>query len=214
MKLQNDQIDLFDKWLTQAEERISKNLEKLEENLVEVERQYRQLAQLQDELVTQQIITESLQNMVIVIDDSAGENSTSTTSSPPNDIEVKLLNLSERWANICTFVQKRWIELQEIKIELEQCETNRNLVERWLTKKEEELEKILLQNNINETEILTEQAHWIKVRLELFVFVRENLDERKTFLFRLENRIGNRRRSTSFVKPRRKSQSSQQSLRQ
>ena len=43
----------------------------LQEDLTSVERQDRQLVQLQDELVTQQQITESLQNMVIVIDDSS-----------------------------------------------------------------------------------------------------------------------------------------------
>ncbi len=71
MKLQIDQIESFDTWISQAEHRISTQLEIMQEDLSGVDRQYRQLAQLQDELVAQQQITESLQNMVIVIDDSS-----------------------------------------------------------------------------------------------------------------------------------------------
>lgn len=164
MKLQIDQIESFDKWLTQAEQRISTQLQIMQEDLHGVERQYRQLAQLQDELVVQQQITESLQNMVIVIDDSSNSVvDTTGTRYTSAEIETKLLNLSERWANICTFVQNRWIQLQEVKIELEQFEQNREKVNRWLTRKEDEIEKILQENNVTESDILMQQVHSIKV---------------------------------------------------
>jgi len=70
MKLQIDQIESFDTWLSQTEQHMSRDLDVLEENLSGIHRQYQQLAQLQDELVAQQLITESLQNMIIVVDDS------------------------------------------------------------------------------------------------------------------------------------------------
>lgn len=168
MKLQVDQIDSFDRWLKKTEDEISKNLENLEENFSGVERQYRQLARLQDELVAQQQITESLQNMVIVIED--------TTSTPSDEIETKLLNLSERWAQICTFVQKRWIQLQEIKIELEQNEANREKIQNWLNKNEDEVTRILSEINFNDVDSLMHHVHSVKVR-------DENVRRRNDFLF-------------------------------
>ncbi|CAF3082254.1 unnamed protein product, partial [Rotaria sp. Silwood2] len=163
MKLQIDQIESFDTWLSQAEQRITSQLEIMEQNLPGVDRQYRQLAQLQDELVAQQQMTESLQNMVIVIDDSA---TNGTNSLPPKytsmDVEAKLLNLSERWAKICTFVQNRWIQLQEVKIEFEQIELHRDKVNRWLTRKEDEVTRMLAETNMNDADVLMQQAHSIK----------------------------------------------------
>jgi DNA repair ATPase RecN len=164
MKLQIEQIESFDTWLSQIEHRISTQLEFLEQDLSGVERQYKQLGQLQDELVAQQQITESLQNMVIVIDESTNNKTDGSTSKYTSaEIEAKLANLSERWANICTFVQNRWIQLQEIKIELEQVEGNLEKTSRWLTRKEEEIAKILAETDISDTNILMQQVHSIKV---------------------------------------------------
>ena len=160
MKLQTDQIESFDRWITQAEQRISTQLEVMQQDLSGVERQYRLLAQLQDELVSQQQITESLQNMVIVIDDSSTDTKGSKYTSA--EIEAKLLNLSERWASICTFVQNRWIQLQEVKIELEQFESNQDKVNRWITRKEIEIAKILSETNVTDSDILMQQVHAIK----------------------------------------------------
>ena len=168
MKLQIDQIESFDRWLSETEARLEKDLEIMEETLPGVERQYRQLAQLQDELVAQQQITESLQNMVIVIDDSS---SSSDQADGPkyssSAIESKLLNLSERWAQICNFVQNRWIQLQEVKIELEQFESNREKIEQWLKRKEEEVQKIKSQSpTSSDAQLQTEQAHAIQVCID------------------------------------------------
>jgi hypothetical protein len=165
MQLQIDQIESFDAWLSQAEQRISSQLEIMEQDVSGVDRQYRQLAQLQDELVAQQQITESLQNMVIVIDDSSTNGIDIKISSKytSTEIEAKLLNLSERWAHICTFVQSRWIQLQEVKIELEQVESNREKVKRWLTRKEVEVAKMIEETNISDTDILMQQVHFIQV---------------------------------------------------
>jgi hypothetical protein len=170
MKLQIDQIETFDTWLSQTEERIANNLDILEENLSGIEQQYQQLAQLQDELVAQQQITESLQNMIIVIDDSSSSNDeNSSFKYNSTQIESKLLNLSERWANICNFVQNRWIQLQEIKIVFEQIELNRSKVEKWLSNKEQEINQIKLQTNLHDTDILMQQVHAIQVGIEIQV---------------------------------------------
>jgi DNA repair exonuclease SbcCD ATPase subunit len=164
MKLQIEQIESFDTWLSQAEQSISKDLELMEQDLPSVDRQYRQLAQLQDELVAQQQITESLQNMVIVIDDTSINGiDTPASKYTSAEIEAKLLNLSERWAKICTFVQNRWIQLQEVKIELEQVESNQEKVNRWLTRKEDEVTKMIAETNITDTDVLMQQVHSIKV---------------------------------------------------
>ena len=160
MKLQIDQIESFDTWLSQTEHHISKDLEILQGNLSGMNRQYQQLAHLQDELVAQQQITESLQNMIIVVDDSSSIEDLKYTSS---EIESKLLSLSERWANICNFVQTRWIQLQEVKIILEQIESNREKIERWLTIKEIEIDQIKSEVNLNDTDTLMQQVHAIQV---------------------------------------------------
>jgi hypothetical protein len=210
MKLQIDQIELFDSWLSQAEQQISSQLQVIEEELPGVERQYRQLAQLQDELVAQQQITESLQNMVIVIDENSSSPADSQHSKyTSNEIEAKLLNLSERWAQICTFVQTRWIQLQEIKIELEQNEANREKVHRWLTRKEDEIGKIIAETNITDADILMQQVHLIKVRMSL-VECRDDRRRRRAFL---ENRIRNGSHSSIDSRLGQQSESAQYTLR-
>ncbi|CAF1230460.1 unnamed protein product [Rotaria magnacalcarata] len=162
MKLQIDQIESFDAWLFQTEQRISTDLDLVEPNLSNIERQYQQLAQLQDELVSQQVITESLQSMIIIIDDSVSDYENSSSKYTTSEIETKLLNLSERWANICNFVHNRWQQLQEVKIEFEQIELNRVKVDEWLTSKEEEMDKIKTETNTTDTEILLQQVRSIQ----------------------------------------------------
>jgi len=163
MKLQIDQIESFDTWLSQTEQHMSRDLDVLEENLSGIHRQYQQLAQLQDELVAQQLITESLQNMIIVVDDSSSDNLDPASKYTSAEIESKLLNLSERWAQICNFVQNRWVELQQIKIEFEQIELNREKVDKWLTSKEDEMNKIKSDTNITDNDIIMQQVHSIQV---------------------------------------------------
>ncbi|CAF4193179.1 unnamed protein product [Rotaria sp. Silwood2] len=162
MKLQIDQIETFDTWLLQTEQRISKDLDIMESNVSGIDRQYQQLAQLQDELVAQQVTTESLQNMIIVVDDSSSNDEEQTSPYTSSEIEEKLLNLSERWAHICNFVHSRWIQLQEVKIEFEQTESNRNKVGKWLTDKEDEMNKMKAETNISNTDILMQQVHSIQ----------------------------------------------------
>jgi hypothetical protein len=163
MKLQIDQIESFENWLSETEQRISTDLEVLEQDLSGIDRQYRQLAQLQDELVSQQQITESLQNMVIVIDDSSSDDQNVGSKYKSTEIESKLLGLSEHWAQICNFVQNRWVQLQEVKIEFEQIELNRDKVDQWLTRKEIEMKQMKSETNLNDTDILMQQVHSIQV---------------------------------------------------
>ncbi|CAF3430971.1 unnamed protein product [Rotaria sp. Silwood1] len=162
MKLQIDQIDTFDAWLSQTEQRISRDLDIMEANLSGIDRQYQQLAQLQDELVGQQATTESLQNMIIVVDDSSSNDEDQTFPYTSTEIEGKLLNLSERWAHICNFVHTRWIQLQEVKIEFEQIELNHDKVDKWLKDKEDEINKMKSETNISNTDILMQQVHSIQ----------------------------------------------------
>ncbi|CAF3670938.1 unnamed protein product [Adineta steineri] len=162
MKLQVDQIESFDAWLSQTEQRITVDLSLLEQNLSGINRQYEQLAQLQDELVSQQQITESLQNMIIVIDDSPSDNSDSPSTYNSTEIETKLANLSERWAQICNFVQNRWVLLQELKVEFEQIDTHLEKVNKWLISKENEINQMKSQPNINNSDILMQQVHSIQ----------------------------------------------------
>ena len=165
MKLQIDQIESFDNWLSQTEHLITKDLDLLNETSTGIQRQYEQLAQLQDELVSQQQITESLQNMIIVVDDSSSSNENDSISKyTSSDIEQKLLNLSERWANICNFVQTRWVQLQEIKPVLEKVEKDTSKIELWLTNKEQQIQQILTENNLSNTDVLMQHVNLIEVK--------------------------------------------------
>jgi DNA repair ATPase RecN len=141
MKLQIDQIDTFDRWLSTTEQRIENDLKHMSSTAIGVNKQYQLLAQLQDELVAQQQITESLQNMVIVVDDSSSDTDQSSSTVNSTAIESQLLSLSERWAHICNFVQIRWIKLQEVKIEFEQIESNREKIHQWLSDKEQRYDR-------------------------------------------------------------------------
>lgn len=161
MKLQIDQIDTFDIWLSETEHRIARDLDALKETQEGIDEQYQDLAQLQDELVAKQQITEYLQNMIIVIEDSTSTNDEfSSLRYNSNEIESKLLSLSERWANICNFVQNRWIELQEIKILFEQIDINQKKIEQWLTSTENQIQLDIDHDN---TDTLMQQVHYIQV---------------------------------------------------
>ena len=175
MKLQIDQIDSFDIWLSKTEEHINQNLEPMEITLIGVDRQYGQLAQLQDELVAQQQITESLQNMIIVLDDSNADDQQTSAA-----IEQKLLNLSDRWAQICNFVQNRWIQLQEVKIELEQIELNQRKLDQWFKENEDELEKI--SSSMNERPDQDQLLKQIQT-IQVIILIQEKINSFTSLFF-------------------------------
>ncbi|CAF4009372.1 unnamed protein product [Adineta steineri] len=98
MKLQTDQMESFATWLSQIEERISTNLEVMEDSIPGIYRQYHQFVQLQDELIVQQEISQSLENFIIAVDQEYDS----------TEIENKLFDCSKRWEYICNFVQQHW----------------------------------------------------------------------------------------------------------
>ncbi|CAF1351997.1 unnamed protein product, partial [Adineta steineri] len=131
MKLQTDQMESFATWLSQIEERISTNLEAMEDSIPGIDRQYQQLVQLQDELIVQQEISQSLENFIIAVDQEYDL----------TEIENKLLDCSKRWEYICNFVQQHWVQLQQVKTQFEDFEINRDKLDQWLTSKEDEIRK-------------------------------------------------------------------------
>ncbi|CAF1382430.1 unnamed protein product [Adineta steineri] len=131
MKLQTDQMESFATWLSQIEERISTNLEVMEDSIPGIYRQYHQFVQLQDELIVQQEISQSLENFIIAVDQEYDS----------TEIENKLFDCSKRWEYICNFVQQHWVQLQEVKIQFEDFEINREKLDQWLTYKEDEIRK-------------------------------------------------------------------------
>ncbi|CAF0891445.1 unnamed protein product [Adineta steineri] len=137
MKLQTDQMESFATWLSQIEERISTNLEAMEDSIPGIDRQYQQLIQLQDELIVQQEISQSLENFIIAVDDSTSVDQEYDST----EIENKLVDCSKRWEYICNFVQQHWVQLQEVKTQFEDFEINRDKLDQWLTSKEDEIRK-------------------------------------------------------------------------
>ena len=73
------------------------------------------------------------------------------------------MSLSERWAQICNFVQTRWIQLQEVKIEFEQIHTNLDKVEKWLATKEDEVNKMQEESNLTDQETFMQQVNTLEV---------------------------------------------------
>lgn len=112
MKLQIDQLDSFDQWLTQTRERISTELENVEQDLPAIDRQLKQLVELQDEITTKQSTVESLQTMIISPDS-------------PEEIRLKSSDITKRWTDISELIRNHSTKIQETKTELEKSVLNR-----------------------------------------------------------------------------------------
>ena len=131
MKLQTEQLNQMDVWLTNAENRIS-NINQLADSFESLSEQKEELSILQDDLVKEQEAVDCLKQIIVVVDDN-------TDDQAFTDLENKLSSLSDRWSNVCKFVGNRWFTVQDLIIKLQCIETNFNDLNTWISSKSTQL---------------------------------------------------------------------------
>lgn len=132
MKLQTEQLNQMDAWLTAAETRIHK-ISQLADSIDGLVEQKDELSHLQDDLVKEQEAVDCLKQIIVVVDDN-------TDDQAFTDLENKLSNLSDRWSNVCKFVGNRWFTIQELIIKLQNIDADFNNLNVWIDKKAVQLD--------------------------------------------------------------------------
>uniref|UniRef100_A0A8C4PZN9 Calponin-homology (CH) domain-containing protein n=1 Tax=Eptatretus burgeri TaxID=7764 RepID=A0A8C4PZN9_EPTBU len=114
MDLQQQQLGRVSDWLSLTEERTRKlDTHSLGPDLVTLRKQLEEHKELQADLEQEQSIVHSLSHMVVVVDETTGENATVA-------LEAQLQSLGERWANVCRWTEERWRLLQDALVKLQQ----------------------------------------------------------------------------------------------
>ena len=137
MKLQTEQLNQMDIWLTNAEFRIQK-INQLADSLEALVEQKDELSYLQDDLVKEQEAVDCLKQIIVVVDDN-------TDDQAFTDLENKLSSLSDRWSNVCKFVGNRWFTVQDLIIKLRSINSDFNDLNIWISNKSIQL-NILIKN--------------------------------------------------------------------
>uniref|UniRef100_UPI00398ED900 dystrophin isoform X4 n=1 Tax=Pristiophorus japonicus TaxID=55135 RepID=UPI00398ED900 len=136
MDLQQQQLKHLADWLTSTEDRIHQmEAQPLGPDLEALKQQVEEHKLLQEDLEQEQVRVNSLTHMVVVVDESNGENATAA-------LEEELQVLGERWAAICKWTEERWVLLQEILFKWQYFTEEQYLFDTWLMEKEESVSKI------------------------------------------------------------------------
>ncbi|XP_067848891.1 dystrophin isoform X9 [Heptranchias perlo] len=136
MDLQQQQLKHLADWLTSTEDRIQHmEAQPLGPDLEALKQQVEDHKVLQEDLEQEQVRVNSLTHMVVVVDESNGENATAA-------LEEELQILGERWAAICKWTEERWVLLQEILFKWQYFTEEQCLFDAWLMEKEESVSKI------------------------------------------------------------------------
>ncbi|XP_067674722.1 dystrophin-like isoform X3 [Haliotis asinina] len=136
MDLQQQQLDELASWLGQMEERINQQ-EPLGSDLDSIKRQVSEHKRIQESLEKQQKRVDSLQNMVVVVDDT-------NTESVCEAMEKQLESLGKRWATIGRWTEKKWMILQELLLKWQHFNEEQNKFADWLADKEQVLGRMRL----------------------------------------------------------------------
>ncbi|KAH9492319.1 hypothetical protein Btru_024695 [Bulinus truncatus] len=128
MDLQQGQLDDLANWLTAMESRIEKQ-QVVGADLDAIKTQVEEHKAIQKSLEEQQKKVDSLQNMVVVVDDN-------NTESACAAMEKQLESLGKRWAHICHWTEQQWLVLQELLMRWQQFSDEQSKFNDWLTEKE------------------------------------------------------------------------------
>ncbi|XP_051871046.1 dystrophin isoform X2 [Pristis pectinata] len=149
MDLQQQQLKHLADWLTNTEDRINQMEEQpLGPDLEALKQQVEEHKVLQEDLEQEQVRVNSLTHMVVVVDESNGENATAA-------LEEELQILGERWAAICKWTEERWVLLQEILFKWQYFTEEQCLFDAWLAEKEKSVSKIQTSGFEDQNEMLT-----------------------------------------------------------
>ncbi|XP_072370079.1 dystrophin isoform X2 [Scyliorhinus torazame] len=136
MDLQQQQLKHLADWLTNTEDRIHQmEAQPLGPDLEALKQQVEEHKVLQEDLEQEQVRVNSLTHMVVVVDESNGDNATAA-------LEEELQVLGERWAAICKWTEERWVLLQEILFKWQYFTEEQCLFDEWLMEKEESVNKV------------------------------------------------------------------------
>ncbi|KAK7907774.1 hypothetical protein WMY93_016386 [Mugilogobius chulae] len=129
MDLQQQQLQQLSDWLTETEARIRKiETEPGANDLETYKEQIEQHKALQNDLEAEQVKVNSLTHMVVVVDESSGDNATAA-------LEEQLQSLGERWAAVCRWTEERWHKLEEVFMVWQQLQSDQILKEDMERKK-------------------------------------------------------------------------------
>jgi len=160
MSAQQKQLDSLREWLTATEDRISR-MSRVGPDLHDLQTQQQTLSTLRDDLQLQQKTVDSLCNLVIVVDDSAADNSYSA-------MEDQLAALGERWEHICQWSEERWSLLDQLTASATQLSDRVAWLQQWLLGKETVLKQM-------EAEPATEMGAILE-RIKQLQVMRQQLD--------------------------------------
>lgn len=135
MKLQTEQLNQMDAWLSHAESRIQK-ISQLADSLDGLAEQKDELSRLQDDLVKEQEAVDCLKQIIVVVDDT-------TDDQAFTDLENKLSSLSDRWSSVCKFVGNRWFTVQDLIIKLQSIESDFGELNAWIGNKSLQLNSLI-----------------------------------------------------------------------
>ncbi|XP_076445085.1 dystrophin-like isoform X2 [Babylonia areolata] len=130
MELQQQQLDELGAWLTGMEDRINRQ-EPVAADLDGIKQQVEDHKVIQQSLEAEQKRVDSLQHMVVVVDDSNADSGAVCLA-----MEQQLERLGSRWAAVCRWTEDQWVVLQEVLLRWQQFHDEQTKFSVWLEEKE------------------------------------------------------------------------------
>ncbi|ESO83438.1 hypothetical protein LOTGIDRAFT_169302 [Lottia gigantea] len=154
MTLQHEQLEELSKWLSWMENHI-KTHDTIGTDLKTIQNQIETHKKIQDAVEKEQDIVDSLQNMVVVIDD---ENSQEVCDKMEKELEL----LGKRWSNICHWTEEQWILLQDVLLKWQHFNSEQLQFSNWLASKEQVL-KAMSKADLSKPEQVEHQVRELKL---------------------------------------------------
>ncbi|KAL8624968.1 hypothetical protein ACOMHN_039855 [Nucella lapillus] len=158
MELQQQQLEELGSWLTWMEERIS-NQEPVGTDLEAIKKQVDDHKVIQQSLEDQQKRVDSLQHMVVVVDDSTADGGAACQA-----MEKQLEQLGARWAAVCRWTEDQWVVLQEVLLRWQQFNDEQTKFTLWLADKETVLTR-MAQTDLSDPDQVIAQVKNLKTDL-------------------------------------------------
>ncbi|XP_076466610.1 dystrophin-like isoform X3 [Babylonia areolata] len=136
MELQQHQLDELASWLVWMEEKIN-NQDPVGTDLETIKTQVDDHKVIQQSLEDQQKRVDSLQHMVVVVDDNNADSGAACQA-----MEKQLEQLGARWAAVCRWTEDQWVVLQEVLLRWQQFNDEQTKFSVWLAEKESVLARM------------------------------------------------------------------------
>lgn len=166
-KMQFEKVNELKDFLTTTEDRLSR-MSHTGPDPDSLRRQMEEHKQLQVDLEAQQLLVESLSNLVIIED-----------SEYFKELEDKLAALEERWSHVVKWTDKRWDNLQELSFKWTKLSEHHRVINQWLNSRENSL-KMMESKEV--TEIGTAMD-----RIKCLEFCRADLHKLQNYVENLDS---------------------------